>query len=347
MATSQRVPGLTLVATSGIHPHHASDASPEAMLDIAEMARKKEVVAVGECGLDYNRNFSPPDAQRRAFEAQLELAAALKKPIYLHERDADEDFTRILERYRSRLVAGVVHCFTGTRAILERYLALDLHIGLTGWICDERRGTHLIPLAKMVPRGRLMVETDCPYITPRDMRPRPASGRNEPAFVAHVAATIARHRGETLADLAAHTTETARALFGAPFLGAQPLSCGGGLRGRPRRWCNARGLRPRRRLRPQLHERRCRTAAREAGATTTEARRAARRRRRRARWRAPTPAPSSRTTSIAPMASSATAGRKTRRTATRSAEASSRSRPKATATTTVGSTSRRAKPCAT
>src|ERR1700744_5972901 len=164
MATSQKVPGLTLVATAGFHPHHPSEAPRAAMLEIAELARKKEVVAVGECGLDYNRNFSPPDAQRRAFEAQLELAVELKKPVYLHERDAHEDFTRILERYRPKLVAGVVHCFTGTRAILERFLALYLHIGFTGWLCDERRGTHLVPLANLIPRGRLMVETDCPYI---------------------------------------------------------------------------------------------------------------------------------------------------------------------------------------
>lgn len=214
MAAKTRVPGLTLVATAGFHPHHASDASRDAMAEIAELAKKREVVAVGECGLDYNRNFSPPDAQRRAFEAQLELAVELKKPVYLHERDAHEDFTRILEQYRPRLVAGVVHCFTGTRAILERYLAMDLHIGLTGWLCDERRGQHLIPLAKMIPRGRLMVETDCPYILPRDLRPKPASNRNEPAYVTHVAAVVARHRGETPEDLAAHTTATARNLFG-------------------------------------------------------------------------------------------------------------------------------------
>ncbi|MBX3227198.1 MAG: TatD family hydrolase [Labilithrix sp.] len=213
MAADERRPGLTLVATSGIHPHHASDASREALAEIAELARKERVVAVGECGLDYNRNFSPPEAQRRAFEAQLEIAAELGKPVYLHERDAHEDFTRILERWRPKLAAGVVHCFTGTRAILERYLALDLHIGITGWICDERRGRHLEDLAKLVPRGRLMVETDCPYILPRDMKPKPSSGRNEPAFVAHVARAVARHRGETFEDLAAHTTETARALF--------------------------------------------------------------------------------------------------------------------------------------
>ena len=214
MVRDHEIPGLTLMATSGFHPHHASDASREGLAEIAEIARRKEVVAVGECGLDYNRNFSPPDAQRRAFEAQLELAVELKKPVYLHERDAHDDFFRILSHWRPKLAAGVVHCFTGTREYLEKYLALDLHIGITGWICDERRGRHLEELVRLVPRGRLMVETDCPYILPRDMKPAPSSRRNEPAFVGHVAKAVARHRGESFEDLAAHTTTAARALFG-------------------------------------------------------------------------------------------------------------------------------------
>ncbi len=210
-----RATGLELVATSGIHPHDASAATAEALAEIAELAGAPEVSAVGECGLDYNRNFSPPDAQRRAFEAQLEIAVAVKKPVYLHERDAHEDFVVLLERWRPRLVAAVVHCFTGERRTLERYLAMDLHIGITGWICDERRGRHLEELVKLVPVGRLMVETDCPYILPRDLprESRPEGRRNEPAFVAHVARTVARHRGETSEALAEHTTETARSFF--------------------------------------------------------------------------------------------------------------------------------------
>ena len=205
---------LCLVATAGIHPHHASEASPEALVEIAELTKKDLVVAVGECGLDYNRNFSPPEAQRRAFEAQLEIASGTTKPVYLHERDAHEDFTRILERWRPKLAGGVVHCFTGDRRTLERYLAMDLHIGFTGWLCDERRGQHLRELVKIVPRGRLMVETDCPYILPRDLPAKPQSGRNEPAFVRHVATAIASCRGESFEDLSAHTTATAHAFFG-------------------------------------------------------------------------------------------------------------------------------------
>jgi TatD DNase family protein len=205
---------LQLVATAGIHPHHASQASGEALTEIADLVAKDRVVAVGECGLDYNRDFSPRDAQRRALEAQLEIASGTRKPVYLHEREAHEDFAAIVERWRPKLAGGVVHCFTGDRRTLERYVAMDLHIGFTGWLCDERRGVHLRDLVGLVPRGRLMVETDCPYILPRDLSPKPKSGRNEPAFVGHVARAVAKHRGETFDDLAAHSTATARALFG-------------------------------------------------------------------------------------------------------------------------------------
>jgi len=210
-----------MVATSGIHPHHASQASKEALYEIADLAKRgaaaNEVVAIGECGLDYNRDFSPRDVQRRAFEAQLEIAAELNKPVYLHERDAHEDFATILERWLPKLPrGGVVHCFTGSRSTLERYLAMDLHIGFTGWLCDERRGKHLLDLVSLVPRNRLMVETDCPYILPRDMPNKPKDGRNEPAFVAHVAKAVAKARGESFDDLREHSTKTAQAFFGLP-----------------------------------------------------------------------------------------------------------------------------------
>ncbi len=204
---------VRLVATSGIHPHHASQGGPQALAEIAEIAAKLGCIAVGECGLDYNRDFCPRDVQRKTFEAQLEIAAGLKKPVYLHERDAHEDFLAIMTRWRPQLIGGVVHCFTGTGEAMRAYLDLDLHVGFTGWLCDERRGTHLRALVKDVPAGRFMVETDAPYILPRDLPARPKSGRNEPAYVRHIAQVIARLRDETEAELAAHTTATARQLF--------------------------------------------------------------------------------------------------------------------------------------
>ena len=206
--------GPRLYATAGVHPHDARSWSREVAAEIRELAARAEVVAVGECGLDYDRDFSPRADQRRCFEAQLELACELGKPVFLHERAAHEDFARILAGYRAKLSGGVVHCFTGERHALERYLADDLHIGLTGWLCDERRGTHLGELTRLIPAGRLMIETDAPFILPRDLKPRPEARRNEPAFLAHIAAAVARHRGEPLAELARHTTAAASALFG-------------------------------------------------------------------------------------------------------------------------------------
>lgn len=212
----ERRSGPRLFATAGIHPHHASSASREALDEIGELVARDEVVSVGECGLDYDRDYSPRDRQRACFEAQLDIAARVKKPVFLHERAAHDDFARLVERRRPDLVGGVVHCFTGSRAALERYLALDLHIGITGWICDERRGQHLRELVRLVPEGRLLVETDAPYLLPRDLRERPKTGRNEPAFLAHVAATVAACRGETAEALAAHTTAAAARLFRLP-----------------------------------------------------------------------------------------------------------------------------------
>jgi TatD DNase family protein len=215
MAVERRSgPSPRLFATAGVHPHQASTLTREVIDELRELGARPEVVAVGECGLDYDRDFSPRDRQRSALDAQLDLAAELKKPVFLHEREAHEDVARALGRARPALVGGVVHCFTGSRAALERYLSLDLHIGITGWICDERRGQELRSLVRLIPAGRLLIETDAPYLTPRDLPDRPRSGRNEPALLAHVARTIAACRGEPVEQLAAHSSEAATRLFG-------------------------------------------------------------------------------------------------------------------------------------
>jgi TatD DNase family protein len=174
------------------------------------------IVAIGECGLDYNRNFSPPDAQRQCFEAQLALAAELGKPVFLHERDAFGDFSAILKKYRACLPGVVVHCFTGNEAELEAYIALDCYIGITGWVCDERRGNHLIPLLQKIPADRLLLETDAPYLLPRCLPKsvRGKSGRNEPRFLPAIAAFTAEALGKTVEQLAAETSANAGRLFG-------------------------------------------------------------------------------------------------------------------------------------
>jgi TatD DNase family protein len=206
-------PGV-LSSTAGVHPHHARDFDASRREELAELLRRPEVVAVGECGLDYYRNFSPPQAQRAAFIAQLELAAAARKPVFLHQRDAHADFAAILAEFRSRLTGAVAHCFTGGRSELDDYLALDLHIGVTGWVNDERRGQNLREAVPHIPADRLMVETDAPYLLPRDLRPAPKSRRNEPCYLPHVARAVATLRGETLQRLADSTTRNALRFFG-------------------------------------------------------------------------------------------------------------------------------------
>ncbi|MBF3288880.1 hydrolase TatD, partial [Pseudomonas aeruginosa] len=176
------------------------------------------VRAVGECGLDFNRDFSPRPAQEKALEEQLALAVELQRPVFLHERDASERLLAILRDFRDRLPAAVVHCFTGERRALYGYLDLDLHIGITGWINDERRGTHLHDLVGEIPVGRLMLESDAPYLLPRSLRPKPKNGRNEPAYLVEVLDCVARHRGESAERLAAHTSAAARAFFGLPTI---------------------------------------------------------------------------------------------------------------------------------
>jgi TatD DNase family protein len=207
-----------LFATAGVHPHHATELTSEALSELEELARQPEVVAAGECGLDYFRDFSPRPVQQEAFHRQLQLAARIRKPVFLHQRDAHEDFLAILREHRQTLLAGVTHCFTGSGAEMHAYLELGFAIGITGWICDERRGAHLLPLVREIPPDRLLLETDGPYLLPRDLRPKPASRRNEPSFLPHIAAVVARARSETVESLARSSTAATRTLFGLPSI---------------------------------------------------------------------------------------------------------------------------------
>jgi TatD DNase family protein len=207
-----------LFATAGVHPHHAEEWSSQVASELCALARTAEVVAIGECGLDYYRNLAAPAAQRATFQRQLELAVTAGKPVFLHQRDAHGDFVAILREHRSRLTGAVAHCFTGTASELECYLDMQLSIGITGWICDERRGAHLVPLMRTIPAQQLLLETDAPYLVPRDLKPRPASHRNEPAYLPHIAAAVAKARGETLAKLAQETTANARRFFDIPII---------------------------------------------------------------------------------------------------------------------------------
>jgi TatD DNase family protein len=207
-------PGV-LWCTAGVHPHNAREFGADTVGELRELLARPAVVAVGECGLDFNRDFSPRPAQERCFEAQCRLACDTDRPLFLHDREAHERFLAILKTYRPHLKrGGVVHCFTGTTAELRAYLDLDLHIGITGWICDERRGRHLRTLVRDVPRDRLMLETDAPFLLPRDLEPAPQDRRNEPAFLPHVAQAVASCLAVRTEQVAETTTATARAFFG-------------------------------------------------------------------------------------------------------------------------------------
>jgi TatD DNase family protein len=201
-----------------VHPHNSSSwdkASLDELLAIAKDDLSGVISAIGECGLDYNRNFSPKQIQMECLEAQLELAIEVKKPVFLHERDAFDDFSRILRNYRPSLAGCVVHCFTGDKEALHTYLSMDCYIGITGWLCDERRGAHLIPLLREIPHDRLLLETDSPYLLPRNVpkQARVKSGRNEPCFLPFVTSFAAEILGKSPEDLALETSTNSQRLF--------------------------------------------------------------------------------------------------------------------------------------
>ena len=203
-----------LTLTAGFHPHVASTFTDQARETIRQYGRLPHVVAIGETGLDFNRNYSPRDAQEDAFASQLEIACELEKPVFLHQRDAHDSFLAILKTFRDKLPGGVVHCFTDTREALYDYLDLDMYIGITGWICDERRGKVLQELVADVPRNRLLLETDAPYLLPRNLKPTPQSRRNEPKYLIEVLDMISHCTGIDRGILAASTTANANQLFG-------------------------------------------------------------------------------------------------------------------------------------
>jgi TatD DNase family protein len=218
IALCRRHPRM-LRATAGVHPHHAATLRGADAGRLSELLSDPMVVAAGECGLDYFRNFSPPAQQRRAFELQLALAGRAHKPLFLHQRDAHADFIAMLSAHPEAAARGVLHCFTGGPSELDDCLALGLSVGITGWICDERRGQALREAAPRVPLDCLMLETDAPYLLPRTLSPKPPHRRNEPAFLPAVLAETARCRDEDPTRLAEATTANACRFFGLTLAG--------------------------------------------------------------------------------------------------------------------------------
>ena len=206
----------TLFATAGIHPHDAKTMNTESIKILAALLKVKKVVAVGECGLDFDRDFSPRPVQESCFHAQLSLAEEVQKPLFLHERAAFDRFIAILKEHSS-LPEGVVHCFTGQLKEAKTYLEMGYYIGFTGAITDVRRFADLEEVVRYVPLDRMLIETDAPFMMSKNVPTRQLSyhqqRRNEPAFLPYVAQTIARYKGVSLKAVADKTRENAEALF--------------------------------------------------------------------------------------------------------------------------------------
>lgn len=206
-----RYPALS--CTAGIHPHEAQHADSSVLEGIRALLGEQQVKAVGETGLDFNRDYSPRPVQEKVFAEHLMMAVDTGKPVFLHQRDAHTRFFPILKEFRDSLSGGVVHCFTDSRQALFDYLDLDMYVGITGWICDERRGKHLHELVASIPADRLLLETDAPYLLPRSLRPKPKTRRNEPAWLTEVLQTVALHCQRPAEQVARETTANAVRLF--------------------------------------------------------------------------------------------------------------------------------------
>jgi TatD DNase family protein len=195
-------------ATAGVHPHDA--ATFDADRDIPKLRAfiKRGAVAVGECGLDYHYDNSPRDAQRAAFSAQIALANETNRPVVAHTRDAEDDTRALIGEAQSAGVVGVLHCYTGTLSLAEFAIAADWYVSFSGivtfkkWTDDD--------LIRMVPRDRLLVESDSPYLAPAPYRGK----RNEPAWVARTLGKVATVRGDDPLDLGRVTSANAQRLFG-------------------------------------------------------------------------------------------------------------------------------------
>ena len=205
-----------LFSTAGVHPHNAAGFDEHSGDALSDLLAQAPVVAVGECGLDFNRDFSPRDAQRRAFREQLDIAVDARLPVFLHQRDAHDEMVELLRPVRGRLCGAVAHCFTGTTQMARDYLDMDLYIGITGWLCDERRGADLRDAVRHLPLDRVMIETDAPYLLPRDLPRKPRGRRNEPRFLPHVLLRLAAAMGRTVDEVAHATRRNAERLFSLP-----------------------------------------------------------------------------------------------------------------------------------
>jgi TatD DNase family protein len=197
----------------GIHPHYASDLKPSTIQNLQKYLGNKHVRAIGEIGLDYYRNFQSPEIQKKCFNAFLELASTHQYPLFLHHREAFDDFYPMIKNCIGEVPESIVHCFTGTKSELKKFLDLGLYIGITGWVCDPKRGADLREIIKYIPLDRLLIETDAPYLVPKNMVNKPRNNRNEPLFLEHIATNISELLNIDKALLAEETTKNFKKLF--------------------------------------------------------------------------------------------------------------------------------------
>ncbi|MCE3075535.1 TatD family hydrolase [Chryseobacterium gwangjuense] len=201
-----------LFSTAGIHPHDAKSFTTESTNELRKLLKQYHVVSVGECGLDFDRDFSPRPIQEKCYRAQLELSMEVNKPLFLHERSAFKRFNEITDEYLSKLPEAVIHCFTGTLHEAKTYLDKGFYLGFTGAISDQKRFKHLEEVIRYAPLDRIMIETDAPFMLPKNM-PRIQNRRNEPSYLPYVAQTIAYLKKISISEVADETTEVARNFF--------------------------------------------------------------------------------------------------------------------------------------
>lgn len=214
---AQQYPGV-LYSTAGIHPHDAKSFDDRSISILKSLLQKPHVVSVGECGLDFDRDFSPRHMQEKCYQAHLELAIEIQKPLFLHERAAFERFIAITNDYLPQLPKAVVHCFTGSLAEAKYYLDKGFYLGFTGAISDSRRFSQLKDVIKFTPLDRMMIETDAPFMlpknVPKDELTKYNERRNEPAFLPYVAKTIAEFKGVDVSLVAESCTKVTKDFFG-------------------------------------------------------------------------------------------------------------------------------------
>lgn len=201
-----------LFSTAGIHPHDAKSFNENSISELRKLLQLDHVVSVGECGLDFDRDFSPRPIQENCYRAQLNLAIEVNKPLFLHERSAFKRFNGITDEYLSQLPDAVVHCFTGTLEEAKIYLDKGFYLGFTGAISDEKRFKHLEEVIQYIPLDRMMIETDAPFMLPKNMG-KSYNRRNEPSFLPYVAQTIAYLKKINISEVADETAEAARKFF--------------------------------------------------------------------------------------------------------------------------------------